>query len=158
MYGGRGAPMTPNEAQSQGWFAWLCEQPVGRIIEREGQAVGEIRLHTISEPDQSARLALGLFDEAWLGQGIGRAAIQDMLAVGFETMGLRRIELAVMAFNTRAIRCYTACGFQHEGTRREAVRLDDGWHDEWIMGLLSRDYQKIKNEQRERQTPCRKHT
>jgi RimJ/RimL family protein N-acetyltransferase len=52
-------------------------------------------------------------------------------------LGLHRIELEVLATNQRAIRCYQACGFIVEGTRRQAELYPDGWRDRLIMGLLA---------------------
>ena len=47
----------------------------------------------------------------------------------------------MLAFNTRAIRCYLACGFRQEGVRREAELYPDGRKDLIIMGLLRPEYE-----------------
>jgi len=62
----------------------------------------------------------------------GRAAAGEL--------GLHRIELEVLAFNARAIRCYLACGFRSEGIRREAELYPHGWQDLIVMGLLRTEY------------------
>jgi RimJ/RimL family protein N-acetyltransferase len=46
----------------------------------------------------------------------------------------------VVIANTRAIRCYLACGFRQEGARREAELYPDGWKDFISMGLLRSEY------------------
>ena len=53
---------------------------------------------------------------------------------------LHRIELEALAFNTRAIRCYLACGFRQEGVRREAELYPHGWQDLISMSLLRSEY------------------
>lgn len=62
-----------------------------------------------------------------------------MVEWGFAEFGLHRVELEVLAKNERAIRCYRACGFVHEGTRRQAELYPDGWHDFLVMGMLRDD-------------------
>ena len=59
-----------------------------------------------------------------------------LLPFVFSELGLHRIELEVLAFNARAIRCYLACGFRSEGIRREAELYPHGWQDLIVMGLL----------------------
>ena len=79
---------------------------------------------------------MGLFVAALRGQGLGREITRLVVAWGFGELGLHRIELEVLAFNTRAIRCYLACGFRSEGVRREAELYPHGWQDLIFMGLL----------------------
>ena len=50
--------------------------------------------------------------------------------------GLHRIDLRVLAYNTRATRCYLRAGFVEEGREREAALVDGTWHDDVIMGIL----------------------
>jgi len=50
--------------------------------------------------------------------------VDAVLAIGFDEIGLHRIDLGVFDFNTRAIRCYEKCGFVQEGLAREAL---PGW-------------------------------
>jgi RimJ/RimL family protein N-acetyltransferase len=63
-----------------------------------------------------------------------------VLEYAFGELGLHRIGLRVVAYNVRAIRCYSACGFIEEGREREAAHVAGEWHDDVIMGLLSREF------------------
>ncbi|NJM81974.1 MAG: GNAT family N-acetyltransferase [Tabrizicola sp.] len=143
MYGGmvEHAPMRSLE-RSREWVAWLKNHPFGKIVEADGRPVGEVRLHSLAPEDRKARLAIGLFSTEFLGKGIGRIAISMTLDHAFGAMGLHRVDLRVLSFNTRAIRCYMACGFVHEGTEREAALIGGEWHDDWIMGILSREHDR----------------
>ncbi|MEM9878108.1 MAG: GNAT family protein [Pseudomonadota bacterium] len=140
MYGGDTANLpAPDLNRSKGWLSWFRSHPFAKIILCDDDPVGHVRLHGLSEADKSARLAIGLFAKAHLGQGIGRKAVALTLDHSFNHMGLHRVDLRVLSYNTRAIRCYAACGFVHEGTEREAVRIGDTWRDEWIMGILAHE-------------------
>lgn len=49
--------------------------------------------------------------EEWRGKGLGKAALREMVRIGFEDFGLETIKLNVFDVNTRAIRCYESVGF-----------------------------------------------
>ncbi|MEJ6388072.1 GNAT family N-acetyltransferase [Gymnodinialimonas ulvae] len=138
MYGGDPeVPPTPSRERSEGWYAWLCDHPFARVIEVEGRVAGEIRLHSHDPETRSARLAVGLFAEADLGRGYGRCAIQQTLSSGFDLLRLEAIDLRVLAFNTRAIRCYTACGFETVARLPRSLKLGDVWHDDLLMEITA---------------------
>ena len=132
MYGGDPKhPPKPSLKRSQDWVAWLQDHRFSRIILADNHLVGAVRLHKFNEPNTCARLAIGLLSTCYLDQGIGRQAIRQTLTIAFDDFKLARIELRVLAFNARAIRCYQACGFKHIGT--ESVEILGKPEDEWIM-------------------------
>lgn len=141
MYGGdiSKAPQ-PDRNRSKAWVAWMQDHPFAAMIDCAGQSVGHVRLHSLSAQDRKARLAIGLFSTQFLGKGIGRGAISLTLDHAFGPMGLHRVDLRVLAYNTRAIRCYKACGFTHEGTERQAAWIAGEWHDDLILGILSHEH------------------
>ena len=55
------------------------------------------------------------------GAGTGRAAIDPVLDHALGRLGLRRADLGALASDRRAIRCWLARGFVHEGAEREAA-------------------------------------
>jgi ribosomal-protein-alanine N-acetyltransferase len=62
------------------------------------------------------------------------------LSWAFSVLGLHRVELEVLASNSRAIGCYLACGFRQEGIRRQAALYQDGWKDFILMAVLQPEY------------------
>jgi RimJ/RimL family protein N-acetyltransferase len=81
-----------------------------------------------------------LFVAAPRGRGLGREVTQLVLAWAFDGLGTHRVELPVLASNSRAIHCYLACGFRQEGIRREAELYPDGWKDFIMMGILRTEH------------------
>lgn len=57
---------------------------------------------------------MGLFVAALRGRGLGREVTRLILSWGFDVPGLHRIQLEVLACDSRAITCYMACGFRQE--------------------------------------------
>jgi len=109
-------------------------------VEHNGCCVGSAGLR-VDAGQHRATYSVGLFVAALRGRGLGREITRLVVAWGFGGLGLHRIELEVLAFNTRAIRCYLACGFRREGVRREAELYPDGWKDLISMGLLRSEYE-----------------
>ena len=141
MYGGDGRDLPARSLEgSRNWVAWMQDHPYAKIIEKDGDPVGHLRLHSLSHEDRKARLGIGMFSEDFLGKGIGRRALGLALDDAFGVLGLHRVDLRVLAYNTRAIRCYLACGFTHEGMEREAAFIAGSWEDDWIMGVLAHEH------------------
>ena len=133
-------PLT--EVGATRWFEELTAHPHAWVMEHEEQFLGEIRLAGLDRQDARARLVVGLYDPAKLGMGLGREAIRLVLAHAFGPLGLHRVSLRVVAYNTRALRCYRACGFVEEGREREAALVGGERHDDVMMGVLAREFAK----------------
>ena len=71
---------------------------------------------------------------------MGTEAARLVLGYAFDTLGLHRISVRVLARNRRAIRSYEKCGFRTEGRERETVFLKGQWEDDIMMGLLDREF------------------
>ena len=80
------------------------------------------------------RLGMGLL-AAYRRQGIGRRLAVAAITAA-RASGVERIELEVFASNTGAIRLYERLGFEHEGVRRAARRIDGVTDDNIFMALL----------------------
>src|SRR5437667_957189 len=112
MYGGALLEPVPlSHEAAQRWYAEVCADPLAWVIDVDGRCVGVVRLHSLIDQDRRARLAIGLFHPDLLGHGIGTLATRLLLRHAFETMQLHRVDLRVLTFNRRAIRCYEKCGF-----------------------------------------------
>ena len=133
-------PLT--ELVVQRWIDALIAHPNAWAIEHDGRFVGEVRLDALDEHDARAQLAIGIYDPALLGLGLGRQAIRLVARHAFERLGLHRIGLRVVAYNARAVRCYLACGFVAEGREREAALVAGVRHDDIMMGLLAPELQE----------------
>ena len=141
-YGVDGATMGPyTRADAESWVAAHLDKPHAFAIDHDGGLTGVVFLHSLHDTDQRATLAVGLLDEAKLGQGIGAAAIRLMLGYAFDTLGLHRVDLRVLESNARAIACYGKVGFSLEGRMRENAKVGDAWQDDLLMGILASEVQ-----------------
>lgn len=100
------------------------------------RAVGWLSVEVL--PYRRARhvgyVVLGVDAEA-AGRGLG-GRLLEAAASHARAAGLLRLELTVMADNTRAIALYERHGFEREGVRRRAIRRGDEFVDELYMARL----------------------
>jgi RimJ/RimL family protein N-acetyltransferase len=108
-------------------------------VEHDGHCIGSAGLR-VDADQHCATYTVGLFVAALRGRGLGREVTRLVLAWAFDVLGVHRVQLEVLASNSRAINCYLACGFREEGVRREAELYPDGWKDFIMMGLLRSEH------------------
>jgi len=109
-------------------------------VEHDSHCIGSARLRV--DPGQHrATYSVGVFVAGLRGRGPGREITRLVLSWAFGVLGAHRVELEVLAGSSRAISCYRACGFRHEGIRREAELSPEGWKDFLHMGVLQAEYQ-----------------
>jgi [ribosomal protein S5]-alanine N-acetyltransferase len=126
-------PMSSLAAQ-----AWLEKlggaDTVEWVVDADGQFLGTTRLSSFRE-DGSARYAVGFFDPDRLGRGFGTEVTAVVVEYAFGSLGLQRLDLAVLEFNERAIRCYKRCGFREVGRASEVVVIDGEPHHDVLMEI-----------------------
>ncbi|MCA1066189.1 GNAT family protein (plasmid) [Rossellomorea sp. AcN35-11] len=143
MYGGdtrKIKPLTMEEATN--FVKKIRNNKLEWCVEYQGRCVGAARL-TVSEIDNRARYAVGIFDTTELGKGIGTEITQLILRFAFEELNLHRVDLRVLEYNKRAIKCYEKCGFIKEGVEREGALIEGKYETDVFMSILDREY---KNE------------
>jgi RimJ/RimL family protein N-acetyltransferase len=82
----------------------------------------------------TARVVMGVRRNYW-GRGVG-AALMEAAESWARAKQIHRLELSVMVHNERAIALYERMGFEKEGVRRHALRIDGSFVDELYMGKL----------------------
>ena len=55
-------------------------------------------------------------------------------------MNLHRIELEVFDYNPRAKAMYEKAGFKEEGIKREALYMNNEFHNVYIMSILKKEF------------------
>lgn len=135
------SPMTMETAEAWARAHAANPHPHVWIIEVAGRLIGEIKLHSVNAQDRRASMAIAIYDPQQLRKGFGSEAIELLLHHAFTELNLHRIGVRVLAYNERAIRAYQKCGFIVEGRERETAFVDGVWHDDLMMGILSREFQ-----------------
>jgi [ribosomal protein S5]-alanine N-acetyltransferase len=108
-------------------------------VEHDGECIGSAGLRVDSD-QHCATYTVGLFVARLRGRGLGQQTTRLVVSWALGELGAHRIQLEVLASNSRAINCYLACGFRQEGIRRQAALYPDGWQDLILMGVLQSEY------------------
>ena len=110
MFGADPAALPPlTQAAVAAWLDGIATCSHAWVVEHDGRLLGGARLHTLDWQDARAQFAVGLYDPARLGIGLGRETVRLVLQHAFGELRLHRVGLRVVAYNVRAIRCYQAC-------------------------------------------------
>src|SRR5690242_2869962 len=106
------------------------------LAEREDQLIGYVQLTggTLRRSRATAYVVIGVLAQA-AGRGTGTELLKEA-KIWAAAHGLHRLELTVMAHNTRAIRLYERTGFTVEGRRSECLFVDGQFIDELTMATL----------------------
>lgn len=116
----------------------LFAEPVGE----QGRIVGDCGLSGFEIRKLAGALSMGMMcDEGWRGVGLGRvmltAALDWARANASSPLGVRRVELGVLASNPGAAALYRSVGFVEEGRYRQRFRQADGTLvDDLAMAIL----------------------
>ncbi|CAN1557429.1 RimL Acetyltransferases, including N-acetylases of ribosomal proteins [Rhabdaerophilaceae bacterium] len=135
-------PLTDEQAKA--WVDNIASHPAAWVIEHQGRAIGEILIDNFVEADQRAGLIIGILDISALGKGLGTEAIRAVAEFCFDVLGLHKLSMRVLSFNTRGIRAYERVGFVREGLERESALIGGIWYDDVIVGLLKRDFDALR--------------
>jgi RimJ/RimL family protein N-acetyltransferase len=140
--------MEPDElredsAQRAEWIRQLRRSgnSVSMVARSGAELLGVVQIEggTLRRIRHVGRLEM-MIAEAWRGQRIGHALLGAALRQAALTPALEKVELAVYAHNTRALRLYAAHGFVEEGRRAAQHRLpggqyaDEVWMARWLRG------------------------
>ena len=109
--------------------------------------IGTIGLHNVDNINRTATLGIFIGDDEYRSKGYGTEAIRLILDFGFNYLNLNNIELALMEFNQRALKCYQKCGFKEIGRRRKSKFINGKYYDSILMDILAEEFTEsfIKN-------------
>lgn len=126
---------------------WISNQPSRRdeinfiIFEKpSGRAVGLAGLRSLDSANATGRLGVLIGEPADRGKGLGTEAVKVLLGYAFDYLGLRRVNLAVLASNPAAIHIYEKLGFLREGVERGAVLRGGEYQDVVHMGIFAQEF------------------
>ena len=119
--------------EAEAKFAILCSD--------HDELIGTVGLEQIDHLNRRATLGIFIGEKKGRNKGYGTEAIRMILEYGFRYMNLNNIKLDVLAFNKRAIACYTKCGFKEYGRRRKSEFLYGQYYDRIEMDILAEEFE-----------------
>jgi RimJ/RimL family protein N-acetyltransferase len=104
-----------------------------------GPHVGNLKIGPINPHHSFADISYFIGERAVWGRGLATDAIRTATRVGFDRLGLHRLQAGVYAGNVASARALTRAGYRLEGTLRAALTGAHGWEDLLRYGRLRDD-------------------
>jgi UDP-4-amino-4,6-dideoxy-N-acetyl-beta-L-altrosamine N-acetyltransferase len=138
--------ITPDEHAR--WIATALPDPSRRywIIEMDGTPVGLANLVDIDHGNRKASWAYYLADPAVRGKGVGAFVEVWVIDHAFRELRLNKLCCEVLIENEAVWKMHEGFGFLREALYREHVWKDGAPRDVVGLGLLARDWAKVRGE------------
>lgn len=112
----------------------------GLVLKEDGAFVGTCGLDAGYEPEHArAEMGYALSREHW-GRGLMPEAVRTVLAFGFGSLGLNRVQARCAAENLASARVMEKVGMTYEGTLRESEYLNGAYTDMRLYSILRREF------------------
>ncbi|MGM0124954.1 ribosomal-protein-serine acetyltransferase [Enterococcus sp. AZ194] len=111
------------------------------LIEYEGQIVGNIDLHFISQLHKRAEIGY-MLGKQFTGKGIMTRSVHKVCEIAFEEMGLNKLSIVADTENLPSNQVAKSSGFTLVGTDRQDVTIYGELRDMNRYALLKEDWHK----------------
>jgi RimJ/RimL family protein N-acetyltransferase len=110
----------------------------------EERLLGFCQLYHIEWPHGTAWIQIGIGSPSDRGQGYGSEAISMLLRIAYMEMNLNHLGADIYEYNPAGRRLFEKYGFVREVCRRQAIQRDGRIWDEYIYGLLRREWKALQ--------------
>lgn len=122
--------------QTRRWLEGQDSDTVNLMAVLDGKIVGNAGLNRHGgRRGHTAGLGIGVHDD-FVGRGIGRALMAELIDVADNWLNLKRLELNVYTDNAVAIRLYESLGFRREGVFEAYAFRDGAYVDSMAMARV----------------------
>ena len=105
-----------------------------------GELIGHITISNIVRGvGQYADIGY-LIDHTRQGKGYTSAAVHLVLEYAFRSLGLHRVQAAILPHNTASRRVLEKNGFQAEGQARRYIKINGKWQDHRTYAILAENF------------------
>jgi RimJ/RimL family protein N-acetyltransferase len=128
---------------------WLAKT---LIVELDGQVVGDLMVAIgdawaqaeVADQARGVQAELGwVLDPDVSGRGLATEAVQEVVRICFEDLGLRRVTAECFAANEASWRLMERVGMRREAHAvRESLHRTEGWLDGFSYALLADEWRK----------------
>lgn len=125
------------------WSASQASPPVapsGKAVAATGPFVGEVSIGSVQRgPFQAAYIGYWV-DEKFAGRGFVPEGVALALRYAFETLGLHRIEIAIVPRNRASRRVVEKLGLREEGIARSFLQIGGVYEDHVRYGITAEEW------------------
>jgi RimJ/RimL family protein N-acetyltransferase len=106
----------------------------------DSELIGYGMIGRIDRHNRQCKLGIVIGDKREWRRGYAGEALEAVVKFCFDTLEMNRIGAEIYEFNSRAVRLFERLGFTREGVVREAVLKNGKFADEYLYGLLRREW------------------
>ncbi len=128
---------------------------VGIFDKQTNQHIGNVKLEPINWEEKTAVFGTLIGNKNYWGKGYGQEATTVMVNYGFQQLGLKKITLGVIEYNTRAINCYKKVGFVVKEIKPQSLEHEGRKYDNVMMEITEKDIKKIQENEKKKQTTAK---
>jgi ribosomal-protein-alanine N-acetyltransferase len=110
------------------------------IERRSGKVIGNLAFHNWFPMHRRSEIGYAMAADEYKNRGYMREAIAPIIAFGFQSMELNRIEAFIHPDNGPSRKLVERAGFKQEGWLREHYKADGVVGDSIVYGLLRSEY------------------
>lgn len=110
------------------------------VVRETGTLVGDVTFVWTSREHRQGGIGY-VFNPEHSGRGYATEASRALLRLGFEELGLHRVQAELDGRNTASAKLLERLGMRREGHLRENEFLDGTWTDEVVYAMLAREWQ-----------------
>lgn len=114
------------------------------VLKESGRMIGTVGFTRFRYEDDCGEVGYVLSRAYW-GKGYAAEAISRIIAFGFDTLSLERIEARIIEGNERSIHVAEKVGMQLEGYLRSSMRVKGELRTIGIMSILRDEYRAPLN-------------
>jgi ribosomal-protein-alanine N-acetyltransferase len=107
------------------------------ILDDTGAVVGRITLNTIVRgPFQSCSVGYWLSEDR-TGRGLATQAVDEIVSLAFDTLGLHRVEAGTLVDNVASQRVLARTGFERIGLAPAYLKIAGRWQDHVLFQRIN---------------------
>jgi len=136
-------PTLEDTKEQMEWYANLKKNSTGvwwAVIDKNsGEFLGAGGYNDLSKEHAKAEIGFWLLQEAW-GKGIMKEVMPKLFELGFDELGLNRIEGYVFSENSKCKKAIEKINFKHEGTMKECEKKHGEFKSVDIYAILKSEW------------------
>jgi putative acetyltransferase len=101
----------------------------------DNKIVGALDIFNIDYVHRRGSLGILLYNEAWVGKGIGKVCLESGIDIAFNWIGLNKLQCTIYCDNTRSVNLFEKAGFTNDCTLREHFFRDGEFIDAFLYSL-----------------------
>jgi RimJ/RimL family protein N-acetyltransferase len=113
--------------------------PLGVVHKADGKLIGACGIYIDDARHARAEIAYWLSRQYW-GQGLTTEAVRAIIAFGFDTLTMNRIQALCFPENNASARVMEKAGMKYEGLLRQYRLIKGTYQDLEIFAILRQDW------------------